>query len=484
MEHQRDTGFNPPGSAAPAVPQHRLALADGCAKVNGSQGFPNVNDLSPDKPGFNSFLHSVADAGLDWLLRRVGVDGRGMDGNPYDMCRELLSTRGEASGTALARRLLDTYEAMGREARRDFFRVLRDRYHVDPDTVLDFAREFARERDEASFERLVRAVEPPRQELFRRLNMAPDGTGALVRMRRDLLHELPENPSLKAVESDLHHLLGSWFNRGFLTLRRIDWQTPAAVLEKLIENESVHEMRGWSDLRRRLARDRRCFAFFHGALPDDPLVFVEVALTKGLATDIETIIGSDRTESDPGDADTAIFYSINNCHEGLKRISFGNFLLKQVVLDMAREFPQLDTYATLSPVPGFRGWLTQASESDTDLLSREERELIGVSDHEGWHEDVKLCVELKPVLERLIAHYLLKARRGNDPLDPVARFHLRNGARLEQINWLGDRSAERLRQSAGFLVNYVYDPRSIERNHEDYVKNHRVVASRSVRRLL
>ena len=256
------------------------------------------------------------------------------------------------------------------------------------------------------------------------------------------------------------------------------------MLEKLIENESVHEMRGWSDLRRRLARDRRCFAFFHGALPDDPLVFVEVALTKGLATDIEAIIGPDRTESDPGYADTAIFYSINNCHEGLKGISFGNFLLKQVVLDMAREFPQIDTYATLSPVPDFRGWLAQARESATDLLSREERELIGSLDHEDWHDDVQLCVELKPVLERMIAHYLLKARRGNDPLDPVARFHLRNGARLEQINWLGDRSPERLRQSAGFLVNYVYDPRSIERNHEDYVKNHRVVASRSVRRLL
>ena len=484
MEYERDIGFNPRVPPASAMPRCLLALAVGCAKVDGGQGIPIVNDLSPDKPGFNSFLDSVADAGLDWLLRRVGVDGRGMGGNPYDMCRELLSTRGEASGTALARRLLDTYEAMDRDARRDFFQVLRDRYHVDPDAVLDSAQAFARERDDASFERLAGAVEPPRQELFRRLNMAPDGTGALVRMRRDLLHELPDNPSLKAVESDLHHLLGSWFNRGFLTLRRIDWQTPAAVLEKLIENESVHEMRGWSDLRRRLARDRRCFAFFHGALPDDPLVFVEVALTKRLATDIEAIIGPDRTESDPGDADTAIFYSINNCHEGLKGISFGNFLLKQVVLDMAREFPQLDTYATLSPVPGFRGWLAQTIESDADLLSREERELIGALDHEGWHEDVKLCLELKPVLERMIAHYLLKARRGNDPLDPVARFHLRNGARLEQINWLGDRSAERLHQSAGFLVNYVYDPRSIERNHEDYVKNHRVVASRSVRRLL
>ena len=443
-----------------------------------------MNDASQDKPGFNSFLHSVADAGLDWLLRRVGADGRSIGGNPHDMCRELLSTRGEASGTALARRLLDAYEAMDRNARRGFFGILRDKYHVDPDTVLDRARDYARQRDDEAFAHLVRAVEPPRQELFRRLNMAPDGTGALVRMRSDLLEEVREDPSLKAVESDLHHLLASWFNRGFLTLRRIDWQTPAAVLEKLIENESVHEMRGWGDLRRRLARDRRCFAFFHGALPDDPLVFVEVALTRGLATDIDAIIGSDRTEIDPHDSDTAIFYSINNCHEGLKGISFGNFLLKQVVLDMAREFPKLDTYATLSPAPGFRGWLERTAKGDDDPLTDDERNLVESLDREGWHDDATLGGELKPVLERAITHYLLRAKRGSDPLDPVARFHLRNGARLEQINWLGDRSAERLRQSAGFLVNYVYDPRSIERNHEDYVKNHRVVASRNVRRLL
>ena len=195
MEPTRDIEFIPPVPPASAMPQCRLALAHDCAKLDDSQESPIVNDLSPDKPGFNSFLHSVADAGLDWLLRRVGADGRGMGGNPTDMCRELLSTRGEASGTALARRLLDTYEAMDRNARRGFFRVLRDRYHVDPDTVLDSAREFARERNDAAFERLARAVEPPRQELFRRLNMAPDGTGALVRMRRDLLHELPEHPS-------------------------------------------------------------------------------------------------------------------------------------------------------------------------------------------------------------------------------------------------------------------------------------------------
>ena len=443
-----------------------------------------MNDASPDKPGFNSFLHSVADAGLDWLLRRVGADGRGIGGNPDDMCRELLSTRGEASGTALARRLLDAYEAMDRGARRGFFGVLRDNYHVDPNTVLDRARDYVLRPDDESFTRLVAAAEPPRQELFRRLNMAPDGTGALVRMRSDLLEDLRGDPSLKVVESDLHHLLASWFNRGFLTLRRIDWQTPAAVLEKLIENESVHEMRGWGDLRRRLARDRRCFAFFHGALPDDPLVFVEIALTTGLATDIDAIIGPDRMEIDPADADTAIFYSINNCHAGLKGVSFGNFLLKQVVLDMAREFPGLDTYATLSPAPGFRGWLEKTGGNAAGLMTGDEQALIKALDREGWQDDAALTGELKPVLERMIAHYLLKAKRGNDPLDSVARFHLRNGARLEQINWLGDRSAERLRQSAGFLVNYVYDPRSIERNHEDYVKNHHVVASRAVRRLL
>ncbi len=216
------------------------------------------------------------------------------------------------------------------------------------------------------------------------------------------------------------------------------------MLKKLIENKNVHEMRGWADLKRLLARDRGCFAFFHGALPDDLLVFVEDALTGGLTTDIDLIIGPDQMEIDPQDANSAIFYLINNRHEGQKGISFGNFLINQVVLGMARKFPKLDTYATLSPVPCFRSWLEKTAGRDDDPLTNEERTPVEALDREGWHDDTALGSELKPVLERKIAHNLVKAKRGNDPLNPVARFHLRNGVRIEQINWLGDHSAGRL----------------------------------------
>ncbi|RDD62372.1 decarboxylase [Ferruginivarius sediminum] len=429
-------------------------------------------------------MNSVADAGLELLFRRKlapGSDGE----NIYTLCNELLSTLGEASGTAIARKVIVAYEAMDAEARCVFFEKLRRDFNVDAKTVLDAANAYAAQSDDASLAKLIRAVEPPRQELFRRLNMAPNGTESLVRMRRDLLETLRDKPELKAVDADLRHLFASWFNRGFLALRRIDWETPAAVLEKLIEYETVHEMRGWDDLRRRLAPDRRCFAFFHSALPNDPLVFVEVALVKGISGEIGPIISLDRVESDPASADTAIFYSINNCHEGLRGITFGNFLIKQVVLELAREFPQLKTYATLSPVPGFRHWLSGASKpgADPELLTDAEIETLVLLGDSDWSADATKAEALQPLLTRLIAHYLLHEKRGSEPLDPVARFHLRNGARLDRINWLGDCSLERMRQSAGFLVNYVYDLKSIERNHEDYVKNHMVVASSAVTRL-
>ncbi|WP_241503777.1 malonyl-CoA decarboxylase [Ferruginivarius sediminum] len=421
---------------------------------------------------------------MELLFRRKlapGSDGE----NIYTLCNELLSTLGEASGTAIARKVIVAYEAMDAEARCVFFEKLRRDFNVDAKTVLDAANAYAAQSDDASLAKLIRAVEPPRQELFRRLNMAPNGTESLVRMRRDLLETLRDKPELKAVDADLRHLFASWFNRGFLALRRIDWETPAAVLEKLIEYETVHEMRGWDDLRRRLAPDRRCFAFFHSALPNDPLVFVEVALVKGISGEIGPIISLDRVESDPASADTAIFYSINNCHEGLRGITFGNFLIKQVVLELAREFPQLKTYATLSPVPGFRHWLSGASKpgADPELLTDAEIETLVLLGDSDWSADATKAEALQPLLTRLIAHYLLHEKRGSEPLDPVARFHLRNGARLDRINWLGDCSLERMRQSAGFLVNYVYDLKSIERNHEDYVKNHMVVASSAVTRL-
>ncbi len=433
--------------------------------------------------GVSSFLNSIADAGLDLIGRKSGdANTAGKHTDIEVECNALLSTLGEASGTAIARRVMDRYEAMDEAEQIAFFKLLRERFHVDFEEIKQVATELGEKGDDATLERFLKIAEPRRQELFRRLNMAPNGTQSLVDMRRVLLSLVRKHPELKPVDSDLSHLFTSWFNRGFLTLRSIDWGTPAAVLEKLIEYETVHEMRGWDDLRRRLAPDRRCFAFFHSALPDDPLVFVEVALVKGISRDIDPIIGLDRDETDLAEVDTAIFYSINNCLEGLTGISFGNFLIKQVVVELAKELPQLTTYSTLSPVPGFSRWMNNAilADEDSKLISDDERALLTSLENVDWHQDDAQRATLQPLLTRLIAHYLVIAKRGKNPADPVARFHLRNGARLDQINWLGDTSDERMKQSFGFLVNYVYDLGTIEKNHETYVKDFQVVTSGKV----
>jgi len=322
--------------------------------------------------------------------------------------------------------------------------------------------------------RLQRIVEPVRQELFRRLNMAPGGTAALVAMRTCLLERLGAHPQWRALDDDLLHLFRSWFNRGFLRLERIDWRTPANELEKLIEYEAVHAIRGWDDLRRRLQADRRCFAFFHPALPEEPLIFIEVALTRELPAKIAPLLELAAPVADPELATHAIFYSITNCQDGLRGISFGYFLIKQVAEDLRVQLPKLKTFATLSPVPGFAAWLA-------GLRKRGALDLPGL-DRPDWAEaDVQeaLAKQLPP----LCAYYLLHARRGDEPLDPVARFHLGNGAVLERVNWLGDRSKGGLARSAGMMVNYVYRLEDVEKNHEAYVNEHRVSASRAVEKL-
>ncbi len=317
-------------------------------------------------------------------------------------------------------------------------------------------------------------VEPPRQELFRRLNMAPGGTRLLVNMRRDLLGETRVHPEWTAIAADLEHLLASWFNRGFLSLQRIDWTTPANILEKLIQFEAVHAIQGWSDLQRRLQADRRCYGFFHPALPGEPIIFIEVALTRGMSALVQPLVDPLSPISDPGEADTAVFYSITNCQAGLRGVPFGSFLIKRVAEDLAAEFPRLRKFATLSPIPGFRSWLNQMRS--TKKVAAVLAKLEGTV----WLGDKTLAAELGHELEPLCAYYLTHAKNGREPLDPVARFHLRNGARLERINWLGDTSALGIERSAGLMVNYVYRLDDIERNHELYTKQYKVIASHHI----
>ena len=300
-------------------------------------------------------------------------------------------------------------------------------------------------------------------------------------MRQLILPQLRAHPELKPFEHDLKHLLASWFNRGFLQFEQIDWRTPAVILEKLIAYEAVHEIQGWDDLRRRLADDRRCFGFFHPALPDEPLIFVEVALTRGLAGEIHTLIDTAPDTDKKEQPDTAIFYSISNCQTGLAGISFGNFLIKQVADAVKKEFPGITQFATLSPIPGFRKWLDDVLVRDTpDGLSEDDIDLLNRSD---WRDNELIRQPLKPALMNLCARYLIEEKRNGRPLDPVARFHLGNGASVERLNWAADMSDKGIEQSTGMMVNYLYDSDQIVRNHEAYVRDGIVAASSAVTKL-
>jgi malonyl-CoA decarboxylase len=394
-----------------------------------------------------------------------------------ELCHALMSERGEVSGARLAREAVAAYRALDPPAVAAFFDLLAQEFSPDPEVVGRYAQAYRDDPSQANLILLQRAAEPPRQELFRRLNMAPGGTALLVDMHRYVLGDLGGNPQWLGAEADLTHLLRSWFNRGFLTLQRIDWRTSALVLEKLIEYEAVHEIQGWGDLRRRLQADRRCYAFFHPALPDEPLIFIEVALTRGMSARVQPLLDPDSPVLDPTLADSAMFYSITNCQQGLRGVSFGNFLIKQVAEDLGRELPRLNCFATLSPIPGLRKWLASLPDALKADLKEEVGGILSTLDAPRWYEDRNAAVPQDSLMQ-LAAAYLLYAKEDQEPLDPVARFHLLNGARLERLNWLGDTSAAGMRQSAGMMVNYVYRLGEVEANHEAYARHGTIVASR------
>ena len=429
---------------------------------------------------FSELLSTISERGRSLLRRgRPSMDGQDADGL-IELCEALLSGRGEASGTAMAREVLDHYHDLDDEARLSFFKKLVRDFGPDRDKLAKAIEAWRAQGNDADANGLHSASEPRRQELIRRLNRAPGGTGELVEMRSDLLRLLDDNKDLAALDHDVVHLLGSWFNRGFLVLRRIDWSTPANILEQIIRYEAVHEISDWDDLRRRIDPvDRRCYAFFHPALADAPLIFVEVALTETIPTAIAPLLAVDRRLVPIERARTAVFYSISNTQRGLGGISFGNFLIKQVVEELRRELPKLDNFVTLSPVPGFMPWLKQ--EKDT-LLSEEDRALLVHLDDPKWFENEELAAQMRTVLEPLAAFYFLKARSAKGRvIDSVARFHLGNGARLERIDWLGDLSPKGMRESAGIMVNYLYRLDVIEENHEAFANDGEDVASNVVK---
>jgi malonyl-CoA decarboxylase len=435
---------------------------------------------------FGELLQTISDRGRSLIDRRErrGVTPQST-ANLVDLCEELLSNRGEASGAALAREILALYGELTIGPRIAFFESLATKFGPDKARIEAALQAWRDAPTDITAAAIHEASEPRRQELLRRLNLAPQGTKALVEMRGQLLDVLSRREDLAAVDSDFEHLFSSWFNRGFLVMRRIDWSTPAVILEKIIRYEAVHQIRDWDDLRARIdPQDRRCYAFFHPALIDEPLIFVEVALTRDIPRGIAPILATKREPLDPERANTAVFYSISNCQRGLAGVSFGSFLIKQVVAEVGREMPRLSTFVTLSPVPGFAAWLTRQRASAAPTIPEADRAALSALDSDNWWETQGAIEQLREPLLRAAATYFMAGRTASGaPIDPVARFHLGNGARLERLDWPADLSERGRKQSYGLMVNYLYDLGDIEKNHEAYAESRAVIAAGPIRKL-
>ena len=389
------------------------------------------------------------------------------------LCQLMMESDGEYSSYLISDRVLTAFEKLDEEETLSFFNTLNDEYDLDIAELNGFVKDYAEDPSDHNLRAITHAAEPRRQELFRRLNMAPHGTKRLVKMREKLLKLSRSHSELKRMDVDFKHLFGSWFNRGFLTMEPIDWTSPAHILEKIIAYEAVHEIGSWRELRARLEpADRRCYAFFHPAMEDEPLVFVEVALMDDIPDKIDDILSPEREQLSIDQANCAIFYSISNCHTGLAGVSFGNFLIKHVATHLQQEIPQIKKFVTLSPVPGFKKWLESNQSPEEAALLLEQS---------ATNEDASDLDSLLP----LAAEYFLNQKTSaGEPLDPVARFHLKNGARLERLNLAADTSEKGQQQSLGLMVNYHYNLEKVEENHERYMKAGEVTASSGIKKHL
>ncbi|MBK1837926.1 malonyl-CoA decarboxylase [Azospirillum sp. YIM B02556] len=500
---------------------------------------PDTTTLEPVPPSPaaqpNFFDRALDNLRTRW--REIAASARGAVGAPprthlpkedaerlkeqIEACLE--SRGGEVSARARAAQLGRTYLALDPQGRRNFLLMLARDFDVDRDAVAEAMATFQAAADPVArghAERaLRRALEPPRLRLLTQFNALPEGVKFLVDLRAELMEMARGEPLLQALEDDLKNLLRAWFDVGFLEMHRITWDSPASLLEKLIKYEAVHEISGWQDLKDRLDSDRRCFAFFHPRMPHEPLIFVEVALVQGMSDTVQALLDPTAPVCDPKSADSAIFYSISNAQVGLAGISFGNFLIKRVVDGLATEFPNIKCYATLSPIPGFRRWFDRMLDGDGDaLLTGAEAERIAerlteldqvddagapteggvgidespllarVLSRPAWVEDEELLKRLRGPLARICVQYLTSVQepKGHGrarALDPVAHFHLTNGARMERLNWLADRSPKGLKQSLGMMINYRYRLGEIDANHEAYTGEGRIITSSAVRAL-
>lgn len=414
--------------------------------------------------------------------------------------RWLNARGGEVSARRHAIEIGELYRHLSTVGRKRFLLMLARDFGIDQSAMRDQCRAYIDCREDCGpiEDRMRDLLIPPRLKLLSQFSSLPNGIKFLVDLREDLIGFSRDDFELKALDREIRHLLATWFDIGLLKMRQVDWQSPAAVLEKLVEYEAVHQIDSWQDLRHRLHLDRRCYAFFHPNMPGEPLIFVEVALTDGMADNIQELLDESTPDIPPEEADTAIFYSISNAQKGLKGISFGNFLIKRVVETLNSELPNIKTFATLSPIPGFRRWLeTLSSEEIGERLDQEdlealaevaeqsgaESQLMTIVGQQGWYRDENTVSVVRPILESLLYDYLHTTRDDGQPIDPVERFHLGNGARLERINWLGDLSPRGLKQSFGMMVNYLYRIKDIEKNHELYATRRKIVVSSAVKGL-
>ncbi|MEM8658786.1 MAG: malonyl-CoA decarboxylase, partial [Pseudomonadota bacterium] len=395
--------------------------------------------------------------------RRRAPQASGDDRSLEEMCHALLAAEGEVSGLTLAQAILTRYARLSTAEKHRFFTFLNTDLDIDMEALSTAITQYRGGGELADYRAIATLAEPQRQELLRRLNQSPGATQALVNMRTDLLAAVKVDADLTRTDLDFQHLLRSWFNRGFLVLSQISWETPASILEKIVAYEAVHAIGDWDDLRRRIyPEDRRCFAYFHPSMPDEPLIFVEVALTRDVPNSIQDVLADEREHRDAQETKVAVFYSISNCQEGLKGISFGNLLIKQVVAELQQELPGLETFVTLSPIPRLRSWLERNPEDPRAAI------LDGMADP----ADIRTAA----------AEYLLTAKTDTGaPFDPVARFHLGNGAQVYAVHGAADLSENGLQQSCGAMVNYQYDLGLIEQNHERYVQHNEVSVGQAFR---
>ncbi len=400
----------------------------------------------------------------------------------------LYGAGGDYAARARTAELGRTYLRLSATGRSKFLTVLAESLQPDPETVAQEIEHWRRaddSTDRLSVEASLRdALTAPRVRLLKQFNALPEGVKFLVDMREDLLACKNETAHLAALDDDLKDLLVSWFDLGFLQFQQITWESPAALLEKLIAYEAVHEIRSWRDLRNRLESDRRCFALFHPSMSAEPLAFVEVALTKGLAGRVQDLLDIGAPTADPDQTDTAIFYSISNTQKGLRGVSFGEHLIKKVVESLSLQLPQIQHFATLSPVPGFRRWVDEQIEAEALALSDQDSMALERLRSADWTEDPAPDAPMQDLVHRLAAAYFSQRRGDGQPIDAVARFHLRNGARLERLNWPGDSSDSGVKQAYGLMVNYRYDLKHLEANHEAYVQYGTVAAARTIRDLM